>query len=226
MVNNNTKLNKGDYNTMDYGNNNNNDIKVNTYLPSMFGETAMLSMQYSYNKFSHTLFINLSPVLAVTGDGKKQYNTNVKVMTSISTVKAVSLLKEIRKYGDNKEFSISVPMKNTLLCINRKINGDNVQCALSVYTRVGNEIDMNKSATYVFNNSDIIVDFSIENSTGVTVSSPSEYDLFICMLEQLTKMPGSEHPSKVNKTVSDKFSKSSSSNNSYTMGNIDNEVPF
>ena len=170
--------------------------------------------------------MNLSPVLAVTGDGKKQYNTNVKVMTSISTVKAVSLLKEIRKYGDNKEFSISVPMKNTLLCINRKINGDNVQCALSVYTRVGNEIDMSKSATYVFNNSDIIVDFSIENSTGVTISSPSEYDLFICMLEQLTKMPGSEHPSKVNKTVSDKFSKPSSSSNSYTMGSIDNEVPF
>jgi hypothetical protein len=46
------------------------------------------------------------------------------------------------------------------------------------------------------------------------------------MLEQLTKMPGSEHPSKVNKTVSDKFSKPSSSNNSYTMRNIENKYTF
>lgn len=173
------------------GNNNRNEVSVNTRIRTFYSDISCLQLSY----WNENMSIKINPLQSVTAEGIRQYDFNRRANTALTSDKAIALqteiekklLPEIEKVKQTGKLeapvNVGLPVGNKGSAIFFEYKNDEKEepsVYLTIYTNIGQDNVAPKDGvySYKFNKVKLIDNYDPENGTGTDSYVESEF-LFV-----------------------------------------------
>lgn len=205
-------------------NNNYNQKSVNTRIRTFYGDLSALQLSY----WNENISVKINPIIPGGTDGIRQYDFNRKIMTAITTDKAIGLYKKIKKdiipvleaIENGEQKTLEKPInkgiaigQSTLLFVQYKMINEIPTLELALFTNVVDGKTAPENVfRYRFNKVEVATSLDEETMEMETAKVEGEFLFFYEKLKNIaTVVADSAH--------SINLAKPHGGNNNYTSGN-------
>lgn len=206
-------------------NNNSNQKSINTRIRTFYSDLSALQLSY----WNENISVKINPFIGLRQDGIRQYDFNRKIMTAISTDKAIALYKKLKKNvipeieaienGEKtaleKDINVGVPIgQGTLLFIQYKMIENVPTLELVMYTNVvDGKVAPENIFKYRFNKTEVAGELNEETMEMEMTFVETEFQFFYDKLKNIsTIIADAAHSVNVSNAYS-------GGNNNYASGN-------